>query len=185
MADTTTAAVALITGSVVFLVGAAIAVPRVFSEPDRTEKWRLISARLVWWRLGQPLYAIGALLAALGVGPLAASTDTAGRMLLAVSCAFLLLGASAWSWSVYLRGTDPRAFAMGDLPGWPFATYIWSTLIGLAFLGVGLLLGDWPGWLGWVTLAAAALFAAGYVRFGDLPPFVFYLLFLTVGFAVA
>ncbi|MBK6763825.1 MAG: hypothetical protein IPG68_11405 [Micrococcales bacterium] len=184
MADTT-AATALIAGSATFIAGAAIGVPRVFTEPDREQKWRLLSEHLLWWRLSQPLYALGALLAALGVGALAASGHAAARAWLAVSCALLVVGALAWSWSVYRRAVDPREFAMGRLPGWPFAAYIWSTFAGLGLLGVGLLLGDWPDWLGWFTLAADALFAVAYVRFGDLPPFAFYLLFLVVGFTVA
>ena len=183
MADTA-AATALIAGSVTFLVGAAIGVPRVFNERDRDQKWRMLSEHLVWWRLSQPLYALGALIAALGTGALAASGHAEARTWLAVSCGSLVVGALAWSWSVYRRAVDPHEFAMGRLPGWPFATYIWSTLIGLVLLGVGLLLGAWPAWLGWFTLAADALFAAAYVRFGDLPPFTFYLLFLVVGFTV-
>lgn len=179
------AAIALIAGSATFLIGAGIAVPRVFNEPGREQKWRLLERGLLWWRLGQPLYAIGALVAALGVGALATAAGAAARVYLAASCALLVAGALAWSWSVYLRGTHPREFAFGKLPGWPFTTYIWSTLAGLGLLGVGLLLGDWPGWLGWLTLAADAAFTAAYVRFGDLPPFVLYLLFLVVGFTVA
>jgi len=184
MADNTTAAAALIAGSATFIAGAAIGVPRVFSEPDREQKWRLLSEHPHLWRLSQPLYALGALTAALGVGALAAAADAVSRTCLTASCVLLVLGALAWSWSVYLRAKDPREFAMGHLPGWPFATYIWSTLAGLGLLGAGLLLGDWPGWLGWFTLAADALFAAAYLRFGDLPPFAFYLLFLVIGFTV-
>lgn len=185
MADNSTAATALIAGSVAFLVGASIAVPRVFSESDREQRWQLIEAGLFRWRLGQPFYALGALVAALGVGALAGDSPSGSRAFLTASCLLLVLGALAWSWSVYLRGAHPREFAMGGLPGWPFATYIWLTLAGLGLLGAGLLLGDWADWLGWFTLLAGALFAAAYVRFGDLPPFTFYLLFLVVGFTVA
>lgn len=181
----TSAATALVAGSAIFVIGAGIGVPRVFAEPDREEKWRLLSENLLWWRASQPLYALGALTAATGVGVLAGAADDTSRIVLAVSCGFLVLGALAWSWSVYLRGADPHGFAMGHLPGWPFATYIWATLAGLGLLGAGLLLGDWPDWLGWLTLAADLLFAAAYARFGDLPPFVFYLLFLVVGITVA
>lgn len=185
MADNSTAATALIAGSAAFLVGASIAVPRVFSEPDREQRWRIIEAGLLRWRLGQPLYALGALVAALGVAALADDSQSGSRAFMTASCVLLVLGALAWSWSVYLRGAYPRAFAMGGLPGWPFATYVWLTLAGLGLLGAGLLLGDWASWLGWLTLTAAALLAAAYLRFGDVPPFTFYLVFLVVGFTVA
>lgn len=84
---------------------------------------------------------------------------------------------------MYLRAVHPRDFARGALPGWPFF-YVWLTLAGLLLLGVGLLVGDWPDWLGWLTLAAGGVFVAGYVRYGDIPPFVFDLLLTAVGVAV-
>lgn len=53
----------LVAGSVFFFAGAAIAVPRVFSEPDREKRVRLLEAHPLLWRAGQPLYAAGALVA--------------------------------------------------------------------------------------------------------------------------
>jgi len=41
-----------------------------------------------------------------------------------------------------------------------------------------------PVWLGWVTLTAGAFFLVGYLRFRDIPPFVFYVLLTVVGVAV-
>ena len=78
----------------------------------------------------------------------------------------------------------PREFALGELPGWPFAVYVWGTFAGLLLLGVGLVLGDWPAWSGWLTLVATALFMGLYVRLGDIPPFVFYVVLIVVGVAV-
>ncbi|MGH3332594.1 MAG: hypothetical protein ACRDPJ_14955 [Nocardioidaceae bacterium] len=89
-----------------------------------------------------------------------------------------------WTWSVYLRMTRYREFALGGLPGWPFAVYVNLTLGGLAFLGVGLLLADVPDWLGWLTIGADALLLAAYLRWMDIPPFVFYLLLTVVGIGV-
>ena len=62
--------------------------------------------------------------------------------------------------------------------------YVWLTLAGLFLLGVGLLVGDWPAWTGWLTLGTNVVFLAGYLRFGDLPPLVFYVLLTVVGIAV-
>jgi len=77
---------------------------------------------------------------------------------------------------VYLRFRHVREFALGGLPGWPFAAYVWLTLAGLSALGIGLLLAGFPRWTGWVTLSACLGFLVGYVRFKDIPPFAFYLL---------
>lgn len=177
------AGVLMIVGSAVFFLGAAIGVPRVFTEPAPETRLRLLESHLLWWRLSQPLYAGGAVLSALGVGSLAAVTEGPGRTWLWVSCALLVAGAIPWSWSVYLRAQHHRDFALGRLPGWPFATYCWLTFAGLALLGVAFLERG-PQWLGWVVLGADALYVLGYVRYGDIPPFVFYLLLTVVGVAV-
>jgi hypothetical protein len=58
-------------------------------------------------------------------------------------------------------------------------------MAGLFLLGVSLLLGSWPDWLGWLTLAATALFLVAYLRYWELPPFVSYLMLLVIGVAVA
>ena len=176
--------VLMISGSVLFLVGAAIAVPRVFTEPDSEQKLRMLAERLWWWRLGQPLYALGALVAALGAGALAADDRATNERWFRASCALLVLGALAWSLSVYRRALRPRDFALGRLPAWPFAAYVWLTVAGLFLLGAGLLTGSWADVLGWIVLGADALFVVAYVRYGDIPPFVFYVLLLVVGLAV-
>lgn len=167
----------VLAGSALFLVGASIAVPRVFTEPDREQKLRRLETGLVRWRAGQPLYAAGALVASGGIGCLAGSAAAgSGRGWLTASCLLLFVGALCWSWSVYQRCRHVREFALGELPGWPFASYVCLTLAGLGFLGVGLLGANYPAWTGWATMAGALGFLIVYVRLGDIPPFVFYLL---------
>lgn len=96
----------------------------------------------------------------------------------------LLVGSLAWAWSVYLRANRISDFAFGRLHGWPFATYVLLTIGGLGLLGVGLLAGGFPVWLGWLVLGADALFLVVYLRFRDIPPFAFYLLIALVGVVV-
>ena len=174
----------LIVGSVVFLTGAAIGVPGVFTQRDPQERLRMLTERLRAWQIAQPLYGAGPLIAAAGVAFLAAASDDGGRAVLAAAAAALAIGALAWGWSLYLRGTRVSEFALGTLPGWPFATYVLLTIAGIALLAVGLLIGDFPTWVGSVTLGADVVFLAGYLRFKDIPPFVFYLLLVVVGLAV-
>jgi hypothetical protein len=175
--EATTATILVITGSAIFLVGAAIGVSRVFIEPDPAEKLRMLEGRVTQWRVAQPLYAIGPMTVAIGVGFLAASSDTTGgKVCLALSCLALATGVLCWSRSLYLRFRYVRQFALGQLPGWSFAYYVWLTLVGLAALGIGQLLAAYPAWSGWLTLAGFVTFLVGYARYGDIPPFVFYLL---------
>lgn len=176
----------LIAGSVVFLVGAAVGVPRVFTEPDPQARLRLLTEHLGAWRAAQPLYGLGPIIAAAGVGALAVAAPTrATRATFAAASLALAVGALAWAWSLYLPGTRIAEFAFGTLPGWPFTTYVLLTIGGLALLGAGLLAGRFPAWLGWLTLGADLVFLAGYLWFKDIPPFVFYLLLLLVGLATS
>lgn len=179
--SSTTAAVLLLSGSAMFGVGAAIGVPRVFTTPDRGEKARMLAGSPTAWRLSQPLYALGSLVAAAGVGALAAAVDST---LLTVSCALLVVGGLAWSVSVYRRAVRPHDFAMGLLPAWPFVLYAWLTFAGLALLGAGILLDRGPDWLGWLVLVPDVLLVVAYLRFRDIPPFVFYVILTVVGLAV-
>jgi hypothetical protein len=175
----------LITGSVVFLVGAAIGVPGVFMESDAHERLRMLNEHLTMWRIAQPLYGLGAMIAAIGVAVLAAAAHgRTARVLVAAGSVALILGALAWAWSLYLRGTRVSEFAFGTLPGWPFAAYVLLTIGGLALFGAGLLAGGSRPWLGWLTLAADVLMLASYLWFKDIPPFVFYLLLLAIGAVV-
>lgn len=182
---TSTGATLMIVGSAVFLVGAAVGVPRVFTESDPQLKVRMIEERLTSWRAAQPLYAGGSIVAALGAGSLASGARAgSGATLFLASGVLLMVGALCWSWFVTLRTVGYRAFALGQLPSWPFATYVLLTIAGLALLGIALLVSDFPTWLGWLTLVADAAYLAAYLRFGDIPPAVFYLLLGVVGVTV-
>jgi hypothetical protein len=103
------------------------------------------------------------------------------RIVLAVAGVAMLVGALAWCWSLYLRGTRIADFVSGRLPGWPFLMYVVLSIVSLALLGVAMLVGDFPGWLAWLVLVADVAFLAAYIGYKNLPPFVFYLLLLVVG----
>ena len=179
-----TGGILLIGGSVVFLIGAAIGVPGVFTERDPEVPLRMLSERIRAWQIAQPLYGAGPVIASAGVAFLAAASPGGSRAVLAAASAALAIGAFAWAWSLYLRGTRVSEFAFGTLPAWPFATYVLLTIGGIVLVALGLLAGDFRPWLGWISLAADAVFLAGYIAFKDIPPFVFYLLFVLLGFGV-
>jgi hypothetical protein len=177
-----TAGVLLITGALIFLAGAAVGVPTVFTVGDPQARLRLLEQHPGRWRAAQPLYGLGPLITVAGVGSLAAGAASQGtRATFWAACLALAIGALAWSRSLYLRGTRMSEFAFGTLPGWPFATYVLLTIAGLALLGIGILTGGFPVWLGWFTFGADIVFLIGYTRFKDIPPLVFYLLLIVVG----
>lgn len=185
MTSTQTAGLLLIAGSTIFGVGAAIGVPQVFREADPEVRLRVLEDRLAAWRLAQPFYALGPLVATAGVALLVDDAATLWEAIAtAVAFSAMLIGAVAWAWSVYVRATRVREFALRTLPGWPIVAYVILTGVGLALLGVGLLSGGAPEWLGWLTIAASCAFLAIYMAFKDIPPFVFYLLLTVVGVAL-
>jgi hypothetical protein len=163
-------AILLIVGSTVFLIGAAAGVPGVFTQRDPQVRLRMLTERLRAWQVAQPLYGVGPVIAAAGVAFLAAGSDGGSRAVLTASCAALAFGAVAWGWSLYLRGTRVSEFAFGTLPGWPFATYVLLTTGGIALLAIGLIVGDFQTWLGWLTLGTDVVFLGAYLRFKDIPP---------------
>jgi hypothetical protein len=172
----------IVCGALVFMVGAAIGVPRVFTERDPEARLRLLQDGLKSWKVAQPLCGLGPVIVAAGVGVLAAQTSSRGaRTAFAGAALALLAGALAWAWQVYQRAGRIAEFAAGTLPQWPFTTYVLLTIGGIALLGSGLLAAGHPAWLGWLTLGVDALILAAYLRFGDIPPFVFYLLLPVVG----
>jgi hypothetical protein len=149
----------LIVGSIVFLIGAAVGVPRVFTERDPQVRLLMLTERLRAWQIAQPLYGAGPIITAAGVAILAAASDGASRALLAAASTALAVGALAWGWSLYLRGTRVSDFAFGGLPGWPFATYVLLAIGGLAQMGFGLLTGDFRTWVAWLTLGMDVSFS--------------------------
>ncbi|MGA7272388.1 MAG: hypothetical protein WB239_15050 [Acidimicrobiia bacterium] len=173
----------LIAGSGLFLVGAAIGVPRVFMTTDAEERLRLLTERVVLWRVAQVLYSLGPVLTAIGVVEYGLALGAGVGLLLVSGGTAMVVGSLLWSYSCWLRGLDPVGWNQGKQPGWPFRSYVLLTLAGLAALGLALLLADSPTWLGWVVLAADLGYLILFVATDDIPPFVFYVLLILVGIA--
>lgn len=83
----------VVAGSVVFLVGAAIGGPRVFTTVDLQERADLLAADVARWRSAQVLDAAGPLLAAAGVGLAARDRAWPVDLVLALASLSLVNGA--------------------------------------------------------------------------------------------
>lgn len=91
MDTSTTAGALLISGSFIFGVGATVGVPRVFTEPDARSRRRMLEKHLVIWRIAQPMYGLGGLIAAVGVGYLAVGARAGlTQTVLTASCVTLV-----------------------------------------------------------------------------------------------
>lgn len=161
-------------GCLLFLVGAAVGVPSVFTTPDREVRRRLLAEHRRRWQWAQPLYAVGPVVAAVGV--LMSSRGSGAGALRVVSGGAMLVGSLAWSLSCWRRARDVEGFVDGRLSGRPFDLYVVLTIAGLAGLAVAVVGESWPAAV--VLGVTAAVSAVVFARTRDLPPFVFYLALL-------
>lgn len=180
-----TEAVVIIIGSVLFMAAAFSPISKVFGTPDPAEKLAIIQGAPTQWAVAQILFAVGSLVTAAGVGMLAyrAAGDGASLLLMAAT-AVMAVGAVLWSWHTYERGVDPAAFTTGALAAWPFVVYSLLSMAGLALIGTAVLQTELAAWLGWLCIGSAALFLVLAVIFRDIPPFVYYVVTLTVGIMI-
>lgn len=169
----------LVVGSLIFGVGAAIGVPRVFTLASSEERLAMLESSARAWRHAQWLYAGGPLIAALGVLALAAGWSSQARVLAATAGASLLVGAVLWSVSCARRGRRIPEFARRELPAGPWLWYVWLTQAGLALLGAAAI--THAAWVGVTLLGAAVAFTVLFVAIRDIPPFLYYLVLAVVG----
>jgi hypothetical protein len=180
-----TGALLLVVGSLIFLAGAALGVPRVFTERDREKRLQMLTERLTAWRAAQPLYALGPLVAATGVGVVAAGTRTPPSAQSCRSRAWLSESArSREAGPSTCTGRESRTSRSAGCPDGRLPSTCSSRSAGFSFSGpVSSSAAFLRGLVG-SRVAANLVFLAAYLRFGDLPPFVFYLLLILVGIAI-
>lgn len=175
-------AITIIVGAVLFLVAAFSPISRIFGMPDAAGRLEIIAAAPNQWLLAQLLFALGSIVTVIGIGMVAARLAGQGvTIYLFTSAVFMAVGALLWCWHVYLRAVDPALFVAGAIPWWLFAAYSLLTMAGLALLGVALLHTTLAAWVGWFPIGSAALFLILGLVFGDMPPFVYYLITFTIG----
>lgn len=175
--------VLLVVGSSLFLVGAFSPISMaVFTESDAAKRLETIQEGRNAWSISQVFFALGAIVTGIGVGLAAYHyRGTPGSWLAYLGFAAIAVGAALWSWHVYLRTVDPKAFTEGSLPAWLFGVYTVLTQAGLAAFGMALLHTGTPSWVGWMLIGGSTLLFIAYLIFRDMPPFVYYILTLITG----
>lgn len=169
----------VIVGVVVFFAGAAYGVPQVFGVHSAEDRLAVLLPRARAWRSAQWLYAVGPILASLGVLVVAIGWPGQSQLLAGVAGAAMVAGAVLWSVSCARRGASIEEFARGELPAGAWLGYVWLTLLGLAVLGVACI--GVSTWLAVVLLVSAVAFCVLFLVTRDIPPFLFYLVLAVVG----
>lgn len=169
-----------IAGALLFLVAAFNPSAAVFGQTSAEGRLEVLRGRSTLWTLSQLLFGAGASVTAVGVVLLGFRLlNTSAGIPLLVGGGAMMVGAALWDVHVYQRAVDPAAFAHGELAGWLFSAYTLLTLFGLVILGLAFIQVGLPAWLGYGTAAASVALAVAYLIFGDMPPFVYYVITLT------
>lgn len=173
----------IILGSALFLVGFFLPMSgSVFTATSAAEKLEIITESAGAWTASQVLLGLGAVVTLVGVALLAFDAgDRSVAVLIWTGTVFLLVGVGFWVWYVYVRAADPAAFANGTLPAWTIPVAFALTEVGLAIFGVGLIVGPYPSWLGWIVAVSMVLLLVLTLAFGDLPEFFVYVVTLLAG----
>jgi heme A synthase len=85
---------------------------------------------------------------------------------------------------VRLRTVQPQKFAKNELPGWLFPPYPIFILLALASFGVAFWLQGTHRVLGAGIFLGALLVLGLFLKFKDMPPFVYYAITLAIGLAL-
>ena len=174
---------AIVLGSVLFLVGFFLPMSgSVFTATSAEEKLEIITESAGAWTASQVLLGLGAAVTLVGVALLAFDArDRSVAVLLWTATVIMLVGAGFWVWYVYARAVDTAAFANGELPAWTIPVSFALTEVGLAIFGVGLIVGPYPSWVGWIVAVSMVLLMVLTLAFGDLPEFFVYVVTLLAG----
>lgn len=174
----------LVGGWLIFWGGSLMPTWRVYatSDPDLREK--LIKEREAYWIVSHLMFAIGAVMTTTGMGIFTSTVEAPIDRLLAIGgLVAMVLGTLVWVHIVFAF----RLLMLGEeyvhttAGGWTFPTYAVLTLGGLIVYGIVLLLGDFPIWLGVVTIGLnSVILIAFYIQKDSAPP-LFYMATLIMG----
>lgn len=174
----------LVAGAAVFVAVAFAPASFVFGIADPVRRREFLGDHARSWRWCQLPFGAGAVVSALGLVLLGAELDGWRRGVVLLAGALATAASVPWAEHCRLRALSPDGFLDGRLPGWHFRVYVWGTLTSLAITGVALLGTATPSWAAWGTAGAAAAMAAAFLGYGDLPPFLLYVVTGVLGAAL-
>lgn len=185
MDKTQIASFLLILGTILTYIGFGIFPPRIYTSKNIQERLDLLTAMPIRWIISQSFVIFGGFVTVAGSIFLISYFRGSQEFLFASIGAFgFVLGHVFWIWQLRLRIIQPSLFAENELPGWLYVSYSVLVLLGIANFGIAF-------WFqGIHQLLGACLFFAGilalvlFLKFKDMPPFIYYAMMMAIGLAL-
>jgi len=175
----------LILGTLLTYTGFGAFPPRIYTEKNTQEKLGLLAAQPRRWILSQSFVILGAIAAMAGsIDLVLFFRGGPGALPAGIAAVGFVGGHFFWIWHLRLRIVQPHKFAKNELPGWLFRTYSILTLLAMAGYGVAFWLQGIHQVLGGGILLGALLVLGLFLKFKNMPPFIYYAMTLAIGVAL-
>jgi hypothetical protein len=157
------AGIVIIVGVVLYITAGFMS-PRLYQEPDISQRVSIIEANRARWDVSQILFGLGIGLPAVGFLLLTLHLHGIQRQALTYAgAAAFILGALAGVIFVYRQTFDPVQYWESTQPSLLIGGAVVLTLAGLLLYGVVFLHGGFPNWLGYVAVGAAVVLLAAFL----------------------
>ncbi len=153
------AGILVIAGLVFAIAGSVVFPAEYYMAESEAERQSILDANQSGWVATNWLWVAAGVVTAVGLLLFAQQNrdplSLAGAGLFAVGSAF-------WIRYAYLRSLDASVTTEGL---WMEVVFAWLATVGLALMGVALLRGEFPNWVGYVNMGYAILFALIFLLF--------------------
>jgi hypothetical protein len=185
MVITQITALLFILGTALIYTGFGAFPPRIYTEKNVQERLNLLAAHPRRWILCQLFVILGGITTVAGsIFLIPLFRESLGALLVRLGVLGFVLGHVFWIWHVGWRALQPQKFAKNELPGWLFKIYSIPTLLALASFGAAFWLQGIHRVLGAGIFLGALLVLGLFLKFKDMPPFIYYAMTLAIGLAL-
>jgi hypothetical protein len=175
----------LILGTVLIYIGFGAFPPRIYTEKDVQVKLNLLNAQPQRWVVSQSLVIIGSMLTLGGlIFLIPLFNDNQAILLIWIGVTAFVVGHIFWIWHLLIRTGQPERFAKNELPGWLFWPYSILVLVSLANFGIAFWVQEIHRVIGIGIFFMALFVLVLFLRYKDMPPFIYYAMTAAIGVTI-